>query len=420
MAKREEEQPYLSNRRSNIMNYKNIKQERGNLVISAVYCPPRYLNSQKQFEDFFSTLGERFIVGGDFNAKHTHWGSRIPLINNEQLDEAAEQLTKAIQQAAWDATPPTTEKDICKSNYPIEVRELVKEKRLARKRWQETRDPEDKTVANRLSQQLKRLLHKVKNENINFYLKNLTNSKESEYSLWKATRKLKRPKIYNPPIRRSDNTWARDNRSKAEAFADHLEKTFQPVENLEDNREIQIELNSDVRKIQPISTKETKCTIDKDMNLKKAPGYELITVRILKELSQKAINFITYLFNAAIRLKYFPLSWKVAQITMIPKPGKSENEIASYRPISLLPTISKLFEKLLLKRIIPIMEQAQLIPQHQFGFRRNHSTIDQVHRVTHIIEKALEEGKYCPAVFLDVAQAFDKRLLSAVKIISYR
>lgn len=93
---------------------------------------------------------------------------------------------------------------------------------------------------------------------------------------------------------------------------------------------------------------------------------------------------------------------------MILKPGKPKNEITSYRPISLLPTISKLFEKLLLKRVIPIMEEAQLIPQHQFGFRKKHSTIDQVHRVTHIIEKALEEGKYCPAVFLDVTQAFDK------------
>lgn len=50
------------------------------------------------------------------------------------------------------------------------------------------------------------------------------------------------------------------------------------------------------------------------------------------------------------------------------------------------------------------MEEEQFVPQHQFGFWKNHSTINQVHRVTHIIE----EGKYCPAVFFDVAQAFDK------------
>lgn len=47
-------------------------------------------------------------------------------------------------------------------------------------------------------------------------------------------------------------------------------------------------------------------------------------------------------------------------------------------------------------------------PDHQFGFRSKHSTIDQVHRITTVIERALEEKKYCCAVFLDVAQAFDR------------
>lgn len=48
------------------------------------------------------------------------------------------------------------------------------------------------------------------------------------------------------------------------------------------------------------------------------------------------------------------------------------------------------------------------IPDFQFGFRSRHSTIDQVHRVTTVIERAFEEKKYCPAVFLDVSQAFDR------------
>ncbi|KAL1487554.1 hypothetical protein ABEB36_015773 [Hypothenemus hampei] len=93
---------------------------------------------------------------------------------------------------------------------------------------------------------------------------------------------------------------------------------------------------------------------------------------------------------------------------MISKPGKPPNEVTSYRPISLLPTISKLFEKILLKRLKPVIDNNKIIPDHQFGFRERHSTIDQVHRITNIIEKSLEEGKVCSTVFLDVAQAFDK------------
>ena len=70
--------------------------------------------------------------------------------------------------------------------------------------------------------------------------------------------------------------------------------------------------------------------------------------------------------------------------------------------------LSKLFEKILLKRLTPIIEERKLIPNHQFGFRRKHSTIDQVHRITRDIEYALEEKKVCSAVFLDVSQAFNK------------
>jgi hypothetical protein len=62
------------------------------------------------------------------------------------------------------------------------------------------------------------------------------------------------------------------------------------------------------------------------------------------------------------------------------------------------------------------------IPLHQFGFRENHSTVQQIHRITHKIRQALENKEYCTSVFLDVRQAFDKvwypRLLYKIKKIS--
>jgi len=95
--------------------------------------------------------------------------------------------------------------------------------------------------------------------------------------------------------------------------------------------------------------------------------------------------------NAAFTLQYVPRLWKVAEVIMIRKPGKPPHEAASYRPISLLPVMSKLFEKLPIKRLKSIIERKNLIPYHQFGFRSKHSTIDQVHRITNIIEHALEK-----------------------------
>jgi hypothetical protein len=76
-----------------------------------------------------------------------------------------------------------------------------------------------------------------------------------------------------------------------------------------------------------------------------------------------------------LRMSYYPIMWKFAQITMIPKPGKPANEVNSYRPISLLPVTSKLFEKSLLKKIRNDLDLSTAIPDYQFGFREGHSTI---------------------------------------------
>jgi len=82
------------------------------------------------------------------------------------------------------------------------------------------------------------------------------------------------------------------------------------------------------------------------------------------------------------------------------KPGKPLEHVTSNKQISLLPSLSTLFEKLLLKRLKPI-EARQHIPEHQFGFWNKHSTIEQVHRVTNVINNALEEKKYCCEAFID-------------------
>jgi hypothetical protein len=113
---------------------------------------------------------------------------------------------------------------------------------------------------------------------------------------------------------------------------------------------------------------------------KKSSGYDLITGRILQALPPVAIQFLIQLFNAALILGYFPAQWKVAQIILLLKPGKP-HEIISYRPISLLSVVSKVFEKLLLNRLLPLVASHSLIPDHQFGFRKRHSTIEQTHRV---------------------------------------
>jgi hypothetical protein len=128
---------------------------------------------------------------------------------------------------------------------------------------------------------------------------------------------------------------------------------------------------------------------------------------MLKELPKELVN-PTYIFNAILRLEYLPKSLKTAQIIVITKLGKNPMDVSSYRPISLLPTISKLLEKLILKNINKDLSPQDWIQNHQFGFRQADSTVQQCHRITDIINKAMENKHYGRNAFLDVSQAFNK------------
>lgn len=88
-----------------------------------------------------------------------------------------------------------------------------------------------------------------------------------------------------------------------------------------------------------------------------------------------------------------PASWKVAEARQ-----------TTNRCYMLL-LISKLFEKMRLK---PLIENINIIPDYEFGFRPNHLTIDQVHRITDVIKRAPKEKVVCSEVLLDITQAFNK------------
>jgi hypothetical protein len=77
-------------------------------------------------------------------------------------------------------------------------------------------------------------------------------------------------------------------------------------------------------------------------------------------------------------------------------------------PIRLLPIVSKVIEKLLPTRLLPLIEHNDLIPSHQFGFRQTHSTTEKTHRIIHRINEAYEHKASCSAAFLDISQVFDK------------
>jgi hypothetical protein len=151
------------------------------------------------------------------------------------------------------------------------------------------------------------------------------------------------------------------------------------LENQPEEEEVLMQLLETPYQLEPPINRLKRAEVRKvinSLNPKKSSGYDLITGKLLKDLPTIGTTYLTQIFNAVLLKGYFPAQWKVAQIILILKPEKPPNELTSYRPISLLPTVSKVFEKILLKRLLPMVENNILIPNHQlFGFRQRHSSI---------------------------------------------
>ncbi len=336
----------------------------------------------------------------------------IPLKSNADIDESIKYLTFILKEAAMESTVKSNKFKI-KVNYSSkEIQQLITNKRKLRRQWQLQRSPDLKSRLNKAIKALRTALQNDQNTRLDNYLHDISATEATDYSLWKVTKKMKRPTIMCPPIRKEDGNWARSDNEKCTAFAKHLTKVFQPntgnlagnFDNIEDTEHSLVNQRTPLK----FKWKNVKKVIHHQLNLKKSPGHDLITSKMLKELPDKAVKLITFIFNAILRHGYFPPIWKISEVIMILKPGKDETVTSSYRPISLLPSLSKLFEKVLLQKLHPVLEEKKLLPDHQFGFREQYSTIEQVHRFVNEIKSALDGKKYCSAVFLDVAQAFDK------------
>jgi hypothetical protein len=115
---------------------------------------------------------------------------------------------------------------------------------------------------------------------------------------------------------------------------------------------------------------------------------------------------LTHLFNQCLRLANFPQSWKEAKIITLPKTSRDPKFPQNLRPISLLPTTGKLFEKVILKLLQKHIEEKGLLKASQIGFRARNSTTLQLMRLTD--HMTLNFNKMSTAtVFLDIKKAFD-------------
>jgi hypothetical protein len=145
----------------------------------------------------------------------------------------------------------------------------------------------------------------------------------------------------------------------------------------------------------------------KSFKLRKACGIDGIPNECLRHLPRRTLVHLTHSFNHCLRLSHFPNPWKEAKVITLAKPGKDPKFPQNLRPISLLSTTSKLFEKVILKLVQKHIEESGLLNASQFGFRERQSTTLQCMRLTDHVTLNFNNKMSTAAVFFDIEKAFD-------------
>ncbi len=147
---------------------------------------------------------------------------------------------------------------------------------------------------------------------------------------------------------------------------------------------------------------EALCKLDTT----KATGPDGIGNVLLKNCAPSISNVLTKIFNLSLALGEFPKLWKIANITPIHKKG-SVHDPKMYRPVSLLPCVSKVFEKLMFNRVYLHLRRNGLTSEFQSGFTPGDSTINQLIHINDHILKSLSNLEDVIGCFLDLTRAFD-------------
>lgn len=156
----------------------------------------------------------------------------------------------------------------------------------------------------------------------------------------------------------------------------------------------------------PIQAAEIASAI-RETDLNKAPGYDKIDSQILKRLINIHQPFFIKLFNFLLQNSYFPTQWKSANAIFFHKKKQGSTSPLSYRPICLLPTVSKVFEKILIYRLNYFLSSNKILHPNQYGFREGHNTLQSIKRLTSEIESRNKSFKYSSTIFFDIVGAFD-------------
>lgn len=170
--------------------------------------------------------------------------------------------------------------------------------------------------------------------------------------------------------------------------------------------------------LSPVTQKEVADTI---LLLKNSNsfGIDNLPSIVIKSISSNVLLPLTYMINLSFNSGCFPLALKTASVIPLHKKG-DKHDCINYRPISLLCTFSKVFEKIACNRLVDFLEANSVFASNQHGFRRNRSTETAANDFLQEIYRGLDNNKITVGLFFDLSRAFDTVNIKFIKSKLYR
>lgn len=155
----------------------------------------------------------------------------------------------------------------------------------------------------------------------------------------------------------------------------------------------------------PVSTSEI-LSIVKNLKNSKSNGHDGLNTFILKKIIYNIVDPLCHIFNMSLVTGRYPQSFKLARVIPVFKKG-DPNQCNNYRPISILPCISKILERIAYDQLYTFLSKHNIILPSQYGFRKNHSTDLAILDIHDKITTAIAKKQFIVGVLLDLSKAFD-------------
>lgn len=294
-----------------------------------------------------------------------------------------------------------------------EIKGLMAERDRSFRKSRKTKKEADISMYKNLRNRVNILVRKA----ISIYNKNLlTENKNDPSKFWSVIKSIYDVKGKSEIVDRTftvDGVETSDKRSIANGFGTYFSKIVGLLKNISFPL---VNLTWTYRTRPPRRTNATfkfkyvsKVEVEsylKSIKRNKATGLDDLPAGFLKDTAKIISSPLSHLINMSLESGLVPTPWKAAKVNPVFKSG-SKNDFGNYRPISILPIVSKIIEKAVHKQLTAFLEENKLLSKNQFGFRSKRSTELATTLLLDDIRKSVDSGHVVGAVFVDFTKAFD-------------